>query len=186
MGPIQRIALASMPTAPRLLRRHYIHTHPSSNFFPPLRTNRSSFTSTFTHHTPHAHAHVRRLVEAQVVKGLYSKLGLVPALTHIARLGDEAVVVDFLHAMSGFGFPRWPDCGDVSWVALVSPMLTRLMQSQFEECVAAGVLGAGKMTGAAGAADLSSALPSERASHTCCTWPGCLSGSVSAKRSPVN
>jgi hypothetical protein len=76
-----------------------------------------------------------RLVEAQVVKGLYSKLGLVPALTHIARLGDEAVVVDVLHAMSGFGFPRYPDSSDVSWCALISPMLTKLMQSQFEEYV---------------------------------------------------
>ena len=41
-----------------------------------------------------------RLVEAQVVKGLYSKLGLVPALTHIARLGDEAVVVEAMAVMA--------------------------------------------------------------------------------------
>ncbi len=69
------------------------------------------------------------------MKGLFSRVGLVGTLAHLARLGDEAATVDFLNGVSGLGFPRWPDCSDLTWCAMLSPMLVRLLQSHFEEYV---------------------------------------------------
>ena len=68
-----------------------------------------------------------------MTKGLYVQLGLGRTLAHLSRLGDEAAAVDFLNAMAGLGFPRWPDHQDLSWCALLAPILVKLLQSQYEE-----------------------------------------------------
>jgi hypothetical protein len=74
-----------------------------------------------------------RLVEAKVAKHLYISQGMVRALEHVTRLEDDAVAVDFLNGVSGIGFPRWPEHTDLTWCAVLCPLLCKLLQSSFEE-----------------------------------------------------